>query len=79
MSKSIDCLGCMGRGFVRTELFDKKDCVDCGGTGKKEIKEIRKSILVPTLLHSRLKDLAHEHKKSLVDFLRKVVNDYADK
>ena len=57
----------------------QKDCAECGGTGKKTIKETRKSILVPTPLHRKLKELAHEHQKSLVDFLRKVAKDYDDK
>ena len=77
--KIVDCIYCKGVGWNYTDLMYKKECKECGGTGIKTIKEVRKSILVPIVLHRRLKELAHEHQKSLVDFLRKVVNDYGSK
>jgi len=69
MPKLIDCIYCKGKGFNYTNLMHKSKCKECEGTGQTEVNEKRKSILVPPAVHRQLKRQAHEHQRSLVDFI----------
>ncbi len=74
MSKLVDCMYCKGKGFNYTNLMYKSKCKECEGTGQTEINEKRKSMLVAPALHRQLKRQAHEHQRSLVDFLAYLSN-----
>ena len=44
INKILDCTYCKGRGWNYTDLMYQKDCAECGGTGKKTIKETEKQV-----------------------------------
>ena len=55
--KYVDCIYCKGRGFNYTNAMSKSMCKECEGTGSKEIKDTRKSVLMDRDLKEDFEDL----------------------
>ncbi len=73
------CVHCDGKGLIPTTMWDHEACKECGGTGAMDVKEKRKSILVPASLHKRLRDLAYEFSRNNMPDFMNLVADTFDK
>ncbi len=78
-TKVRECTYCHGRGWIGSDMFDRKDCQYCNGRGTVPVKEKRKSLLVTPRIHATVKDLAYEHKMTVTAFIGKIVEEYQEK
>lgn len=78
-AKMRDCTYCHGRGWIGVTLLDRKNCRYCNGRGAVPVKEKRKSILISHETHASIKDLAYDHRMTVLAFVAKMVEEYQEK